>query len=254
MAPADSDPSPDAGAPDALSLVAPPSAPPTVTLEVVVTREMLNRVCIPAFGRGVAADRALGVDRFLRLAEATSPPRAAAALAQAAFESDGFFFVKEQPSKYSGPNFEHYDPPGYAAMRLGNTDHGDGAKFPGRDFLQSTGRANARALTAWVRERFEGQAWPWVEVDFECDPERMIDPDCLGLASAHYWLSHPLNASADAVVAIDDFDDTTAWVNGGESARDWRWHHGGALTGLHGIDARRALYRAFRAALGLPPL
>jgi putative chitinase len=44
-----------------------------------------------------------------------------------------------------------YDPAGLrpeVAQRLGNTHPGDGARFPGMGYVQSTGRGNARKITA----------------------------------------------------------------------------------------------------------
>lgn len=62
------------------------------------------------------------------------------------------------------------------ARELGNINPGDGAKFPGMGFVQSTGRGNARKLTALVKEIFKE------DVDFEQTPERLMEPKYAALA------------------------------------------------------------------------
>jgi putative chitinase len=62
------------------------------------------------------------------------------------------------------------------ARELGNIYPGDGAKFPGMGFVQSTGRGNARKLTALVKETF-GE-----DVNFEETPERLMEPKYAALA------------------------------------------------------------------------
>lgn len=58
------------------------------------------------------------------------------------------------------------------ARELGNIHPGDGAKFPGMGYVQSTGRANARRNT--VKLRAMGAIGS--DVDFEKSPELMMLP------------------------------------------------------------------------------
>lgn len=66
---------------------------------------------------------------------------------------------------------------------LGNTQPGDGKRFMGRDVIQVTGRANYRALTAWVRKTF-GKG-----PDFEAKPELLEAPEWLGIGAIWYFLT-----------------------------------------------------------------
>lgn len=66
---------------------------------------------------------------------------------------------------------------------LGNTQPGDGKRFMGRDVIQVTGRANYRALTAWVRKTF-GKG-----PDFEANPELLEAPEWLGIGAIWYFLT-----------------------------------------------------------------
>jgi putative chitinase len=65
---------------------------------------------------------------------------------------------------------------------LGNTQPGDGKRFMGRDVIQTTGRANYRALTAWVRKTFGAK------VDFEKTPEALEGEEWLGISAIWYFL------------------------------------------------------------------
>lgn len=98
-------------------------------------------------------------------------------LAQVYHESDDLKYVKEiwgptaAQTRYEG------------RKDLGNTQPGDGKLYMGRDVLQVTGRANYRALTAWVRKTFGAT------VDFEAKPELLEAPEWLGIAAIWYFLS-----------------------------------------------------------------
>jgi len=98
-------------------------------------------------------------------------------LAQVMHESSGLRYVRE----IWGPTKAQKGYEGRAD--LGNTQPGDGKRFMGRDVLQVTGRANHRALTAWVRKTF-GKG-----PDFEANPELLESPEWLGIGAIWYFLT-----------------------------------------------------------------
>ena len=98
-------------------------------------------------------------------------------LAQVMHESGGLRYVRE----IWGPTKAQK---GYEGRKdLGNTQPGDGKRFMGRDCLQVTGRANYRALTAWVRKTFGSGP------DFEATPELLESPEWLGIGAIWYFLT-----------------------------------------------------------------
>lgn len=100
--------------------------------------------------------------------------------------------------------------PSYAANRLayglGNAFVGDGKRFMGRGWIQTTGRGNYRLATREFRELL-GNDSP----DFIADPERMERGVWVGLSAALYWRRRNLNQWADA----DDMLTLTRRINGG---------------------------------------
>lgn len=57
------------------------------------------------------------------------------------------------------------------ARELGNIYPGDGARYPGMGYVQSTGRTNARKARAVIKEVLG------VDVDFESDPSKLMVPE-----------------------------------------------------------------------------
>jgi len=83
--------------------------------------------------------------------------------------------------------------------RMGNTDPGDGFKYRGRGFLQTTGRDAYR--------RFGGM----IGVDLEADPDKVADPAVSLRCTTAEWTGSKINVPADA----DDVKKVTLLVNGG---------------------------------------
>lgn len=132
-------------------------------------------------------------------ANCNSALRQAAFIAQCAHETACFKFLIE----IWGPTEQQkkYDPPSDLAKRLGNAEKGDGFKYRGRGWLQTTGKYNyaklAKALNLPLVER----------------PDLVNTPEIAGLAAANYWLEHDLNTLADEGWA--KFEILTKKINGG---------------------------------------
>lgn len=134
------------------------------------------------------------------LYDITTPARIAAFLAQVGHESGGFRYTSEiwGPT----PAQQRYE----GRKDLGNTQPGDGSRYRGHGFIQTTGRANHVAVRDRLRQRLS------VEVpDFEEHPEALAELPWACLSAADYWDMRKLNALADA----GDFEAITRKVNGG---------------------------------------
>lgn len=93
-------------------------------------------------------------------------------LAQTKHESDKFNSIVEKGSdKY----FDKYEPGTELAIKLGNTQKGDGKKFKGRGYIQITGRSNYRQV---------GNA---LGLDLLNNPELLETPENAAKASIWWW-------------------------------------------------------------------
>lgn len=101
---------------------------------------------------------------------------------------------------------------------LGNTQPGDGLRFLGRGLLQTTGRANYKALGDHLG------------IDLIANPELLAQPVEAALSAGYFWQSHALNAPANA----GDFLRCVRVINGG----------------TNGLADRQALYDAAKKVLG----
>lgn len=168
---------------------------------------------------GARIDRARTHAPFITSAMAEhlidSPERQAAFLAQIGHESGGLRFASE----LWGPTAQQikYEPPGTLARTLGNTKPGDGCRFKGHGWIQTTGRANHR------------QVGLHFGVDFEATPERLAEPEWAARSAGYFWLTRHLNELADA----GDFFTITRRINGG----------------TNGMDRRLALWASAKAAM-----
>ena len=152
---------------------------------------------------GATAARAAEVLEPLKAACALygidTPQRVAMFLAQVGHESGGFRYAAElwgptpAQARYEG------------RRDLGNTQPGDGERFKGHGFIQTTGRANHVAVRDRLRARFDNVP------DFEAEPERLTELQWACLSAADYWDMRNINAAADA----GDFERVTRLINGG---------------------------------------
>lgn len=128
---------------------------------------------------------------------------------------DRAYFMRMYDKTGSRPN---------VAATLGNTEVGDGAKFAGMGYVQSTGRANARRNTQKLRAL--GIIGP--DVNFEVTPQLMMKPDyavhIMFIGMEEGWFTgRKLDDLIDANIDGDehaDFIKARAIINGKDRAED----------------------------------
>jgi putative chitinase len=145
--------------------------------------------------------------------EITARERQAAFLAQVGHESGRLRFTSE----IWGPTPAQARYEGRAD--LGNNQKGDGFRYRGRGLLQTTGRANYRALSQRLG------------VDFEANPELLAEYKWAALSAADFWGMKGLNTLAD----YGQFEKITRRINGG----------------LNGYADRCKLWEQCKKAVGL---
>lgn len=140
----------------------------------------------------------------------STPARMGMFLANVGHESGGLKWLTElwgptaTQSRYEG------------RADLGNNQPGDGPKFKGRGYLQTTGRANYAKLTKRLRNR-----WPQAEIpDFEATPEVLAQAEWAAISAADYWDMRNLNALADRGAFLD----VVKTINGGTNGLQERMH------------------------------
>jgi len=116
---------------------------------------------------------------------------------------------------------------------LGNLYLGDGYKYRGRGWFQTTGRGNYVALTERLRRR-----WPHMEVpDFAATPDALARTEWCALSAADYWEMVGINRYADS----GDFDGVCDLINRGRKTP----RYGDS----NGFVNRDKLWKAARPAL-----
>lgn len=158
-----------------------------------------------------------------------TPKRIAAFLAQIGHESGRLKYTSE----LWGPTKQQlrYEPGTSLAKNLGNTHPGDGSKFRGHGLIQTTGRANHRAVYNRLKVKFPGMDVP----NFEERPTLLAQPEWACLSACDYWDMRNLNKYADA----GDFLTITKKINGG----------------TNGLADRQRLYARAQAVLtGFTPV
>lgn len=126
------------------------------------------------------------------------------------------------------------------ARELGNINPGDGAKFAGMGYIQSTGRANAKRNTKKLHEK--GLA---LGIDFEKTPELMMRPDLaahimfLGMEEG-WFTGMTLDKAIDENIDGDEHGDylrARRIVNGTDRAELIAQHSDAFLKALQGAEA-----------------
>lgn len=192
-----------------------PTAPTTTTTSGGVTSAMLQKI----FPATTAALR----DRFiapfnLHLPEfgITSKLEVAAFLATGGIETD---YLRTLTEYASGKAYE-------GRKDLGNVMPGDGPKFKGHGFFQTTGRFNHRRVTQ--------ETFAKLGIDFEKEPLRLTEPDIAVESACIFWRDNDLSKWADK----GDFFGVSGKVNRGDAKKK----------ALH-YDKRLALYNKCMSVL-----
>lgn len=145
-------------------------------------------------------------------ANVETPLRQAHFLAQIAHESGSLRWLQEiapgsvitpaQRYKYFEDKYgagHHRD-----ALKMGNTEPGDGAKYFGRGPLQCTWKNNYREFGTWFSLKIR-------PVNAVLNPEVLLEPEVGAMFCAWYWMAKGINSLADA----DNLEGVTRKVNGG---------------------------------------
>jgi len=133
-----------------------------------------------------------GLETNMSANNINTPLRMAHFLAQVGHESGDLLYSEELAS---GEAYE-------GRTDLGNTQTGDGVRFKGRGLIQLTGRSNYVAYgTARGRDFVTGNN----NLLLATDPNLAVDVSCW------FWVTHGLNALADA----DNLNAITRRINGG---------------------------------------
>lgn len=142
------------------------------------------------------------LNEAMQYASINTPKRMAAFLAQIGHESGRLMYSRELwgPTKQQ-ERYEYSD----LAVKLGNTEEGDGFKFRGRGLIQITGRYNYRVIYQELKKDFVDTP------NFEVDPSKLENKRWSSLSAARYWNRHNLNSFVDS----DDFVALTKKINGG---------------------------------------
>lgn len=183
-----------------------------------MTPEQVRAVMGPVCSIERAEACAPAISSALFWGECNTVTRAAAMVAQMAWESGQLRFMVEPEDKasaYEGRN------------DLGNTLPGDGVRFRGRGFFQLTGRANYRAA---------GIA---LGLTLESEPDLAAELTIAASIAAWYWVTRKMNALADA----RDFRAITEKINGRSTDGPPSYH-----------ERRERHYKAALEVLGLTAL
>lgn len=158
-----------------------------------------------ATATGARIDRAEGrlaiYNELLDVYQINTRLRMACFLANVGVESGGFKYSRE----IWGPTPAQLRYEG--RKDLGNTEPGDGAKYPGHGDIQNTGRRNHQLMRDMLRLRFPNLAVP----DFEAEPQKLAELPWAAYSAGEFWVMNSINRYADAA----NFDACRDEVNRG---------------------------------------
>lgn len=160
--------------------------------------EQLRRIC--PYNAGRVAVFADALNAAMAEFEITTARRQAAFVAQVAFETGEFRYMREIASGAD------YEPDTALGKELGNTQPGDGSRFKGGGGLMLTGRENYDRC---------GNA---LGVDLIANPGLIEVPAFAMRSAAWYWSTRKLNDFAD----VDHFCAITHAINGSYITADKR--------------------------------
>lgn len=179
--------------------------------------------CTPAR----ASIMAISAEEALTLYDMTTVNRVGMFLANVGHETGNLRYTTELWGPTSAQ--EGYD----TRSDLGNRILGDGYRYRGRGWFQTTGRYNYGALTKRLRTRF-----PMMEIpDFEAVPDMLARSEWGALSACDYWAMVGCNRYADS----GDFDGVCDLINRGRKTP----REGDA----NGFKDRAKLWAAARPAL-----
>ncbi|APR39609.1 glycoside hydrolase family 19 protein [Paraburkholderia sp. SOS3] len=122
--------------------------------------------------------------------------------------------IKADGTRMTQEDFEAIANGAYGGrVDLGNGDYksGDGWKYRGRGMKQLTGRTHYREFTKWNKNH--QSEWPEDIVDFETNPDLLIQPKYAARSAAYFWVSNGLANIADQGATSKQVDAITAIVN-----------------------------------------
>lgn len=122
--------------------------------------------------------------------------------------------IKADGTTMSQSDFEAIANGAYGGRaELGNGDYasGDGWRYRGRGLKQLTGRANYRSFTRWHATL--QQEWPHEVIDFEANPDLLVQPKYAARSAAYFWVDHKLADEADKGNTAVQVNSITAIVN-----------------------------------------
>jgi len=174
----------------------------------MITSELLAKI-FPGTKKSLRDRFIPALNRYCAEYDINTRLHVAAFLATGGVETD---YLRTTVEYASGADYE-------GRADLGNVRPGDGRRFRGRGFFQTTGRSNHRAVTKATFSK--------LGIDFELHPEKLAEIDIAVESACIFWRDNKLAKYADA----GDFFAFSGVVNRGSPKKK----------ALH-FDKRNALY------------